>query len=275
MGVGAVGIAARSGAACKSVTAAERNQVDAVKPVSCVLKKATVKAENSAWLRAFRDFSVGEGEQVMGDEKVIGAFSEEQVSLLTNVSLHQLRRWDREGFFAPSYGVAERHVPYGRLYSFRDIVSLRVLNDLRNDKGISLQHLKEVSRKLAHLGDARWTATTLYVLGKRVVFTDPRTRLRSEIVSGQRVFDIPLRVAIASTRKAVQALNQRDDVLGKIVRNKFVAQNQHVFAGTRIPVRAVREFADAGYSVQKIIAEYPDLTPADVAAALASEAAAA
>lgn len=211
----------------------------------------------------------------MSDDNVIGAFSEEQASLLTKVSLHQLRRWDREGFFAPSYGVSEPHVPYGRLYSFRDIVSLRILNDLRNDKGISLQHLKQVSKKLSHLGDARWTATTLYVLGKRVVFTDPRTSLRAEVVSGQRVFDIPLRVAIASTRKAVQALNRRDDDVGKFSQHKFVAQNQQVFAGTRIPVRAVREFAAAGYSVERIIAEYPDLTAADITAAMAREATAA
>lgn len=211
----------------------------------------------------------------MSDDNVIGAFSEEQASLLTGVSLFQLRRWGREGLFVPSYGVPEPHVPYGRLYSFRDIVSLRILNDLRNEKGIPLQELRDVSQKLAHLGDARWTATTLYVLGKRVVFDDPRTNRRAEVVSGQRVFDIPLRVAIASTRKAVQALNRRDDAVGKIVQNKFVAQNQRVFAGTRIPIRAVREFAEAGYSVEKIIAEYPDLTPADIAAALAAEAAAA
>lgn len=211
----------------------------------------------------------------MSDDNVIGAFSEQQASLLTHVSLFQLRRWGREGLFVPSYGVPEAHVPYGRLYSFRDIVSLRILNDLRNEKGIPLQELRDVSAKLAHLGDARWTATTLYVLGKRVVFDDPRTNKRSEVVSGQRVFDIPLRVAIASTRKAVQALNRRDEAIGKIVRNKFVAQNQHVFAGTRIPIQAVREFAEAGYSVEKIIAEYPDLKPADVAAALATGVAAA
>lgn len=211
----------------------------------------------------------------MSDDNVIGAFSEEQASLLSGVSLYQLRRWNREGLLVASYGVAEPHVPYGRLYSFRDIVSLRILNDLRNEKGIPLQELRAVSEKLAHLGDARWTATTLYVLGKRVVFDDPRTNKRTEVVSGQRVFDIPLRVAIASTRKAVRALNRRDGVVGKIAQNKFVAQNQRVFAGTRIPVRAVREFAEAGYSVEQIIAEYPDLTPADIAAALALEAAAA
>lgn len=205
----------------------------------------------------------------MTDENVIGAFSEEHASRLSGVSLNQLRAWDRDGFFCPSYGVEKRHVPYGRIYSFRDIVSLRVLNDLRNNKKIPLSHLRAVSNKLAHLGDAKWTSTTLYVLGKRVVLDDPRTNSREDALSGQRIFDIPLRVVIASTRRAVRELNRRaGDQVGQVSRARFVAQNVPVLAGTRIPVASIRDFADAGYSVSKIIREYPGLTERDVQAAL-------
>jgi len=42
-------------------------------------------------------------------------------------------------------------------------------------------------------------------------------------------------------------------------------------AGTRIPTRAIRNFKEAGYTVDQIIAEYPDLTPRDVEAALKHE----
>lgn len=70
-------------------------------------------------------------------------------------------------FFRPAFGVRQKRVPYGRVYSFRDIVSLRALNVLRNEERIPLKHLKEVSEKLSHLGDARWTATTLFVFGKK------------------------------------------------------------------------------------------------------------
>jgi uncharacterized protein (DUF433 family)/DNA-binding transcriptional MerR regulator len=203
----------------------------------------------------------------MSDETIIGAFSEEQASTLSEVSLHQLRRWDAEGFFRPSYS-DHKGVPFGRIYSFRDLVSLRVLNDLRNKKRIPLRHLREVSGRLAHLGDARWTATTLYVLGKRVVFEDPRTSLRQEVVSGQRVFDIPLRVVISSTRAAVRRLGRRDSDVGQISRARFIGQNEPVVAGTRVPVSAVQDFAAAGYSAEQIIREYPGLTKEDVAAAL-------
>jgi DNA-binding transcriptional MerR regulator len=116
----------------------------------------------------------------MESDNVIGAFSEEQASRISGVSLYQLRRWDRDGFFEPSFGSARPHTPFGRIYSFRDLVSLQVLSDLRNTKRIPLAHLKEVSRKLSHLGDRRWIATTLWVLGKRVVFDDPRSGERRD-----------------------------------------------------------------------------------------------
>lgn len=206
----------------------------------------------------------------MSDATVIGAFSEEHAERLTGVTRHQLRRWDRIGFLKPSFGWQDRRDDFSRVYSFRDIVSLRVLNDLRNTKQVPLQHLRKVSDALNHLGDAKWTATTLYVLGKRVVFEDPRTSRREEIVSGQRVFDIPLRVVIADTKKAVAELNRRrGEVVGRIVQDRNIMQNEPVFAMTRIPVSTVKRYIEAGYSNAQIIAEYPDLTAADITAARA------
>jgi DNA-binding transcriptional MerR regulator len=202
------------------------------------------------------------------DENVIGAFSDEQAAQITGVSVNQLRQWDAAGFFHPSFSTGRPHIPFGRLYSFRDLVALQVLDDLRNHKKIPLRHLKEVSRKLAHLGDARWTAATLYVLGKRVVFENPVTSLREEVVSGQRVFNIPLRVVIRNTRTRIAAMNERSSEIGQFRQQRFVAQNERVFAGTRIPVAKVLEFWAAGFSIPEIIDEYPTLNPIDVAAAI-------
>jgi uncharacterized protein (DUF433 family)/DNA-binding transcriptional MerR regulator len=204
----------------------------------------------------------------MADENIIGAFSEEHAERLTGISRHQLRRWDRMSFLTPSYGWKDRRSPYSRIYSFRDIVSLKVLNDLRNKKGVSLQHLRQVSKRLAHLGDSKWTATTLYVLGKRVVFEHPGTSEREEVVSGQRVLNIPLRIVISSTRQAIKDLNQRGPrEVGKIVQGRFVMQNEPVFAGTRILVAGVKRYIAAGYASAKVIREYPELTIADLEAA--------
>jgi len=51
-----------------------------------------------------------------------------------------------------------------------------------------------------------------------------------------------------------------------------VSHNRPVIAGTRIPTSAIKSFNDAGYTVDEIIEEYPDLTPEDVKAALDYEA---
>jgi len=201
-------------------------------------------------------------------DNVVGAFSEEQAEQLSGVSLYQLRRWDKEGLLSPSL-MRLKNTPYGRVYSFRDIVQLRVLNDLRNRKKIPHRHLREVSEKLAHLGEERWIATTLYVLGKRVVYDDPRTSLRQEVVSGQRVFTIPLRVVVSNARRAVRELSRREEKAGKIERGRFVSQNEPVIAGTRVFVATVGDYIRAGFSPAAIIREFPDLTEADIGAAAA------
>lgn len=201
----------------------------------------------------------------MSQANVIGAFSEGDAARLSRLSVGQLRSWDRKGFVQPSYAVPDRSLPYSRIYSFRDLVSLRVLGQLRNVYKVPLQHLRKVSDMLAHLGDAKWTVTTLYVLGKRVVFDDPRNDQRTEVVSGQRVFDIPLGVVISDTKKAIAELNHRSEAeKGKVVHGKFTLQNEPVFEGTRIPVSAVKRYLDANFSPEAILAEFPDLTLADI-----------
>ena len=47
-----------------------------------------------------------------------------------------------------------------------------------------------------------------------------------------------------------------------------------MIAGTAIQVASIKAYADAGYTVQQIIEEYPTLTERDVEAALAHDAAA-
>jgi uncharacterized protein (DUF433 family) len=206
---------------------------------------------------------------------VTSAFTEDHVERLTGISKRQLRYWDAQGFFVPSMAYGDRSRPYSRLYSFRDVVSLKVLNELRNESKVPLPHLKEVKEKLAHLGDDMWSKTTLYVLKKRVVFDNPETQAKEEVVSGQGVLQIPLKVVTGDMREQVKALSRRDEaVIGKFDQRRGVAHNQLVFAGTRIPVRSVKAFADAGYSVSQIKREYPTLTEEDIRAAIDYDAAA-
>lgn len=200
---------------------------------------------------------------------VVTAFSEDHAERLTGISRQQLRYWDRTGFFRPAHGSENRRDAYSRVYSFRDIASLRVLNVLRNQYSVPLQHLRKVAVQLAHLTDAKWTATTLFVLNRRVVFVEPGTQKHREIVSKQYVMGIPLNVIVTDTERDIEKLRQRDtSKVGQFERARNINHNALVIAGTRIPVAAIRRFSEDGYSVQQIKREYPVLTEEDIEAAI-------
>ncbi len=206
---------------------------------------------------------------------VVSAFTEDQVARLTGISIGQLRYWDRTNFFQPSLAYENRRASYSRIYSFRDIVCLKVVNALRNEAKVPLPHLRDVKDKLRHLGDDLWSKTTFYVLNKRVVFFNLETDRREDVVSGQGVLQIPLKVVSGDMEDAVRAMWRRDEAsFGKIERHRNIACNQEVIAGTRIPVRAIKAFADAGYSIDEIKREYPSLTEQDIRAAIEHNAAA-
>jgi len=83
---------------------------------------------------------------------VIAAFSEDQVEKLTGITKSQLRYWDKTGFYSPSFADGNRRLAFSRIYSFKDIVALRVLGALRNQHNLSLQYLRDVSSRLGPLG---------------------------------------------------------------------------------------------------------------------------
>jgi uncharacterized protein (DUF433 family) len=200
---------------------------------------------------------------------VVAAFTEEQVERLTGLSKTQLRYWDRTGFFSPAYADDKPGLPYGRLYSFKNIVALRTLAMLRVQHNVPLQHLRRVAERLAHLRDDLWTQTKLWVLKREVVFENPETGLPEVVVSGQYVIDIPLSRIVADTDRDVAKLRERSpDQIGHISRIKGVASNARVVAGTRIHVDSIRRLHEDGYTVEQIIGEYPDLTEADITAVL-------
>jgi len=200
---------------------------------------------------------------------VVAAFSEEQVKRMVGLSKTRLRHWARTGFFKPSYVEEDGRRPYSRFYSFKDIVALRTLELLRVQNNIPLQHLRKVAGRLAHLRDDLWTATTLYVVSRKVVFVNPETGQPQEIVSGQYLLSIPLKKVIDDTSADIVQFRRRPDMTkGQISQSRAIARNAPVIAGTRVPVGAVVRLHEDGYSAKRIIAEYPDITPEDVQAAL-------
>ena len=133
------------------------------------------------------------GTPTLDISSVVAAFSEEQAARVTGLSKRQLRYWAKTDFFKPSYVEDNTHLPNSRFYSFKDMVALRTLERLRVQNNVPLQHLRKVAESLSHLKDELWTATTLYVLNRRVILVNSETGEPEEVVSGQFVLGIPLR----------------------------------------------------------------------------------
>ena len=69
------------------------------------------------------------------------AFTAEQTCRVSNCTHHQLRYWDRVGLVSPSIQGTGGRPGVRRLYSFRDLIALRVVRSLL-DNGMSLQRVR-------------------------------------------------------------------------------------------------------------------------------------
>jgi uncharacterized protein (DUF433 family) len=207
----------------------------------------------------------------MTNTNILGAFSEEQVSRLTGLSRTQLRGWNRRGFIEPEFKVGDNpRQPFTFIYSFKDLIKLRVLNQLRNVFSVPMHELERVERELCHLGDEKWTSQKLWVSNRRVVFEEPESRRKREIASKQFVAEIALEVVTSDARADIQKMNRRNGgEVGVIVRKKHVHSSEPVFSGTRIPVAAIAEYLNLGFEAGQIIDRFPDLHLGDIDAARA------
>ena len=68
------------------------------------------------------------------------AYNSKLASRIVGVSLRQIQYWDEQGFIRPSVKLAEGRGTK-RLYSFHDLVCLRVVKDL-TERGLSLQKIR-------------------------------------------------------------------------------------------------------------------------------------
>jgi DNA-binding transcriptional MerR regulator len=83
-------------------------------------------------------------------------FDSKSASRIAGVSLRQIQYWDESGFIRPSVKLADGRGTK-RLYSFSDLVRLRVVKNL-SEHGLSL---KKIRRCIAHLGRSVTGASAL------------------------------------------------------------------------------------------------------------------
>lgn len=204
-------------------------------------------------------------------EASVIALTEAHVAGVTGLSIGQLRAWDRRGLFVPQLASQNRRIPFGRVYSFKDVVALRAIAILKRDYKISTQKLVKVAKQLEAMGFDHWTDVKLYVLKKEVSFQLPNSDIVEGMDTGQRGM-LPIIEVIEDVESKVEQLKvRRLDQHGKIEKGKHIAHNAAVVSGTRIPTSTIRRFLDAGYTPLQVIKEYPSLTLKDINAAIAYE----
>jgi DNA-binding transcriptional MerR regulator len=110
------------------------------------------------------------------------AYNSKLASRIVGVTLRQIQYWDEQGFVRPSVKLA-RGRGTKRLYSFHDLICLKVVKDLTHH-GFSLQKIRRCVRPLRKYSPARQSLDSLKYLtdGEDLfVITSDREKILSAI----------------------------------------------------------------------------------------------
>jgi len=200
---------------------------------------------------------------VMVDEQRM-AVPRDAAARIARLSLRKIDYWASTHLIEPT---VDTRVSKGRvrLYGFLDLLALLVASEL-NDRGVSVQHIREVVGHLKSRGyDRPLSELTFATIGNRVYFQhDDGTwegDLRPDQLVLREVLDLePLRQRIAEGTRRDEAL------AGKVERRRGALGSKPVLAGTRVPVDTVRRYLAAGHSADDVLEAFPMLTIDDVEA---------
>lgn len=194
------------------------------------------------------------------------AFTTKEAQRLARLTPRQLQYWDETGFITPSVAARQgRGAP--RLYSFQDLIQLRVASQLRDR--LPLQALRRLKAKLDV--DAPFASVRFALLpGDDVVYVGPEGHYEAARQPGQIVleFDVPIREIRTTLEHDVADLRARRGV-GEIRRTRGVIGNKAVLEGTRITPQSIVSMLADGWDRDRILTEFPELVDADIDAAIA------
>ncbi len=197
------------------------------------------------------------------DERLVAVPGATAMSI-ARVSPHQLYYWHKTDLVPASISraVGGRRV---RLYTFLDLLALTVAGELKQ-RGVSIQHIRQIVKRLRQRGyDRPLTQLSYATIDKQVYFQCEdgswEGGLRPDQIVLHEVLHLqPLRERIAEGVRRDQA--QR----GQTEKRRGRVGGKRVLAGTRIPVETVRRYLEAGRTTAEVLAAYPDLNEADIAA---------
>lgn len=148
-------------------------------------------------------------------------FTADQASRLTGCTSHQLRYWDRIGLVKPSVQSSRGRPGVRRLYSFRDLISLRVIRSLL-EGGMSLQRVRraiDYLRKKAAL-DEQLSDVKLVTDGKSIFkICRDEGEILDALKEGQMAFFLAIDdIARTVDARVSQYLYERDEFINALRR---------------------------------------------------------
>lgn len=194
------------------------------------------------------------------------AFTAREAQRVTGLSNRRLQYWDETDFIRPSVA-ARQGRGWPRLYSFRDLIQLRIAAQLRDQ--LSLQALRRL--KVALDVDAPFAELRFAVLGGNdVVYLGLTGQAEAVKAPGQIVltFDVPIQEIRADLQGRIRELRTRRET-GTIGKARGVLGSKDLIRGTRITPGAIQRMLASGWSESRILDEFPELEEADIAAARA------
>ena len=142
---------------------------------------------------------------------MVDGFTVPQAVRLTGCTAHQLRYWDQVGLVRPSVQRTEGRQGKARLYSFRDLIALKVIRSLL-DGGMSLQQVRRAYAFLRQAGLDRHLSEVKLVTDGRSIFEVCRND--GEILDALKKGQMAFCVAIDSIARSI------DDGVAEFIRDR-------------------------------------------------------
>ena len=116
------------------------------------------------------------------------AFTSKQACYLSGCTSHQLRYWDKVKLVSPSIQSSFGKPGVPKLYSFRDIVSLKVIKTLL-DNGMSIQRVRRAWRYLSRNGDLQdQLSKTKLISDGQTIYSVEENEVFDALKDGQLAF---------------------------------------------------------------------------------------
>lgn len=193
------------------------------------------------------------------------AFPDARARQLAGVSMRRLRYWEQVGLVVPSITrrLSPRHTV--RLYSYRDLLALLVVAELRTERNMPLQRIRRVVEHLHSRGyQEPLNELRFATIGPEIYFQHPDGSWEGHLRPDQIVFVQVIMLDALRLRIQRAAAARAGGDLGRIDKHRGVHASSPVFAGTRIRLSTVHDYLRHGYDTEAIIEAFPGLTGEDV-----------